>query len=159
MTPAEAAERQKLVDVSRSWVRTPYRNYIGKKGVGCDCAHLLVEAHAEAGLAERFAVERYNADWHHHRDEERYLSKVEEYLKRMDDVELPMIGRTGFTALPGDVLVWRIGRTFSHGAIVTRWPYVVHASLPAGIVLEESVEGSVLERKPVRTYSYWGPST
>ena len=28
---------------------------------------------------------------------------------------------------PGDVSVYRVGRCFSHGAIVTEWPFIIHA--------------------------------
>ena len=42
---------------------------------------------------------------------------------------------------PGDVMLFRVGRCYSHGAIVTREQplTVVHASFPAGVVLEEVV--------------------
>ena len=37
--------------------------------------------------------------------------------------------RTSWSRLPGpgDVAVFRFGRTFSHGAIVTDWPRLIHA--------------------------------
>lgn len=152
----EEEERQSVVVEGRSWVRTPYHNYANVKGAGVDCAHFLVEAFVGAGLVERFPVEKYSHDWHRHHNEEKYLAKIEEYLGLIDGSGVSLIERPEFHALPGDVLVWQIGRTFSHGAIVTKWPYIVHASFPARIVLEESVLGSYVERRPVRVYSYWG---
>jgi len=60
-------------------------------------------------------------DWHMHRDAERYLDRLLRYAHELD--RLP---------LAGDVAVFRFGRTFSHGAIVTEWPVVIHAYWAVG---------------------------
>ena len=83
-----------------------------------------------------------------HRGEERYLGIL---LARANEVARP---------LPGDVAVFKYGRCFSHGGIVTRANplTIVHAFHPARIVLEEEVErnaeiASRLEH--VKFASYW----
>lgn len=155
--PAEMAERMRVVTEAESWVRTPWRHHSNVRGAGVDCAYHIVESHVGAGLANRFEVERYNRDWHCHRNEERYLAKVEEYLKRVDDTEVPLFERPeDFFVYPGNVIVFRHGRTFSHGAIVKAWPVIVHASAPAGMVVYENIVGTTMERKPMRVYSFWG---
>ena len=150
-------ERLAVVRSARRWIATPYEHHAAVLGAGVDCARLLVEAFVGAGLAQDFEVEAYTHDWHLHRNEERYLAKIEEHLSRLDDDERP-IGERGedFRALPGNVLAWRVGRTFSHGAIVSQWPLVIHASYPARSVVEESVMGGILSEKPCRVYSLWG---
>lgn len=40
-------------------------------------------------------------------------------------------------ARPGDIAVWRFGRAFSHGAIVTEWPWIVHACLVDSVRIED----------------------
>lgn len=152
----EEQERAALVAETRRWLATPYHHHAHVLGAGVDCAYLLVEAHVGAGLADRFEVEEYTHDWHLHRNEERYLSKVEAYLKRVDDCELPLEKRPALQCLPGDVLVWRHGRTYSHGAIVSEWPKVIHASHPDGAVVEVDIRGTIMAEKPMRVYSFWG---
>jgi hypothetical protein len=50
--------------------------------------------------------------------------------------------------LPGNVLIWRYGRTFSHGAIVSQWPMIIHASFPGWLLPRGVRHGRELERKP-----------
>lgn len=121
-----------------------------------DCARIILEAFVGAGLVERFSLPRYSHDWHLHRDEERYLGEVERYLRWYDGVDTPLEDRPDYRAYPGDVLVWRVGRTYSHGAIVTEWPYVVHASFPDRMVTEVSIFGTTMAERKMRTYTYWG---
>lgn len=161
----EIDQRVALVREARSWNGTRFHHHAavrpdpakpGDRG-GIDCAHFLLEAYVGAGLIARFEAEHYPADWAMHRDEERFLAKIEEHAARVDLSEEPIRARgPDFRVLPGNVLIWRHGRTFSHGAIVTGWPMIIHASFPAGCVLEESVMGGILEEKPMRVYSYWG---
>lgn len=152
----ELDQRVALVKSARLWIRTPFHHRSAVLGHGIDCAHLLLEAHVGAGLADRFAVEAYPHDWHMHRNEERFLATLESYLGRVGDSEESIRDRgDDFRVLPGNVLIWRFGRTFSHGAIAAQWPNIIHASFPAGCCLEESVMGGILEEKPMRVYSFW----
>lgn len=127
------------------------------KGRGVDCAQLILESFRGAGVDVGYEVERYSSDWHLHRDEEKYLSVVTRYM-RADETDTRPIGDRGegFAPGPGDVLLWKVGRTFSHSALVTEWPYVVHASLPDAIVLEVDVRGTILHQLPMIHASYWG---
>jgi cell wall-associated NlpC family hydrolase len=158
----ELDQRVALVREARTWDSTRFHHKanVKRRGAdlgGIDCANLLIEAHVGAGLAKRFEPEHYPHDWHMHRDEERFAAKLEEYLRRVGDGELPIREREPDLYIrPGNVLIWRYGRTFSHGAIVTQWPRIIHASFPAGCVLEESVMGGILEERPMRVYSFWG---
>ncbi|HYA73061.1 MAG TPA: hypothetical protein VEF36_07860 [Roseiarcus sp.] len=127
---SSAAEaRGAVVAAARSWAGTPYHHMADIKGVGCDCAMLLVRVFCDLGLVEPFDPRPYVRDWHLHRGEERYLSFL---LARAHEVAAP---------LPGDVVLFRYGRCFSHGGIVTRADplTIVHAFAPARIVLEEEI--------------------
>ena len=54
--------------------------------------------------------------------------------------QLPRVaGEHALGLLPGDIVVWRYGRTFAHGGIVTGWPMVVHAFAPYRFVAETDV--------------------
>lgn len=158
MAPQEQIERQRVVVEARRWIATPYRHRAHILGAGIDCAWLLLEAFAGAGLIERFDPGVYNCDWHLHRGEERYLETIRRYatlLNQGDETPIQSRKET-FYAEPGDILMWRVGRTFSHSAIVTEWPFIIHAYLPSSIVEEVDVLNTPMAERPVQVYSYWG---
>ncbi len=119
-------ERALVVDEARAWLRTPYHHMGRVKGAGVDCATLLAECYARAGLIPSLDIPFYPLDWHLHRDAERYLGFVLDHATEID--KLPQ---------PGDVALWRFGRCFAHGAIVVDWPLVIHAHAGRGCVLED----------------------
>lgn len=109
---------------------------------------LLVRVFVHTGLCEPFDPRPYADDWYLHRSEERYLGFI---FDRTKEVAAP---------LPGDVMVFRYGRCFSHGGIVTETSplTIVHAFQPALVVLEEEVARSpalcTTARRP-RLFSLW----
>jgi cell wall-associated NlpC family hydrolase len=148
MLDIESRQRASVVAEARSWIGTPYHNCGDVKGAGVDCGMLLVRVFVDTGLCPPFDPRPYPADWHLHRGEERYLGFI---FDRCCEVAQP---------LPGDAMVLRYGRCYSHGGIVTR-PNpltMVHAFHPARRVIEEEVEhnSQLLEavRSP-RFFSYW----
>jgi cell wall-associated NlpC family hydrolase len=144
----ERRQRRLVVAAARTWIGTPYHNCADIKGAGVDCGMLIVRVFVDTGLCAPFDPRPYPADWHLHRSEERYLGFV---FDRCSEVGEPQ---------PGDVMVLRIGRCYSHGGIVTNaGPLtLVHAYFQAHRVLEEEIgHNSMLcdpARKP-RFFSYW----
>lgn len=92
------------------------------KGAGVDCAMLLVRVYQAAGLVPEFDPRPYDMTWHLHRAEERYLGFI---LQHADELPVPD---------PADIVVYRFGRAYAHGAIVIRWPEIIHAHMMAGNV-------------------------
>jgi cell wall-associated NlpC family hydrolase len=140
-------ERRHVVREARSWVGTPYHPQGDVKGAGVDCGMLLVRVFVDTGLCPPFD------DWYLHRAEERYLGFIFDRTKEVHP-------STGSGPLPGDVMVFRYGRCYAHGGIVTNASplTIVHAFQPAGFVLEEDVGGNVLLSAPARrprVFSYW----
>jgi len=129
MTDLEQSQRAAVVAEARSWIRTPYHERGRIKGAGADCAMLPAEVYEAVGLIPHQDPPYYPPDWHLHRDEERYLAAVEQYAVQIDG-----------PPLPGDLVMYRFGRAFAHGAIVTEWPMVVHAIKGLGVT-ESSGEG------------------
>jgi NlpC/P60 family putative phage cell wall peptidase len=152
--PAEAgaderAQRAAVIGAARSWIGTPYHHAAGVKGAGCDCAMLLVRVYCDLELVEPFDPRPYTRDWMFHRGEERYLEFL---LARAREVPAPS---------PGDVILFRYGRCFSHGGIVTvAAPLtIVHAFAPARAVVEDEIRrnAELSERlTSVKFVSYWG---
>jgi cell wall-associated NlpC family hydrolase len=142
------AVRERLVAEVRSWIGTPYHHQADVKTHGVDCGMLLVRVFVDLGLVEPFDPRPYPIQWHLHRDDERYLAFL---FDRAHEVERPE---------PGDIVMFRYGRTYSHGGIVTDVDAVgalkmVHASGPARCVLEEAITGSPFARAPMRCFSYF----
>jgi len=116
--------RAAVVAEARCWLGTPFHHQGRVKGAGVDCAMLLAETYERCGVVGRVDPGYYPPDWHMHRDAERYLERLLAYAHEVD--RLP---------LPADVAVFRFGGTFSHGAIVTEWPIVIHAYWGVGRVV------------------------
>lgn len=157
MTDKELQERLAVRAEARTWLGTRYRNRMAVRGEGIDCAHLPLHSFIGAGLPCDYEVERYSSDWHLHRDEERYLSVVARYMWVEGADQRTLSERWGeFKPNTSDLLMWKVGLTFSHSALVTEWPYVIHASLPDRMVIEVDVRGTVLMTLPMLRCSYWG---
>lgn len=155
----EAEQRAAVLAEARTWLGTPHKHRQACKGAGIDCALFIREAFVGAGLADPFETEFYTHDWHMHQDEERYLNKIEEYMTRLDDSSDSLrlrIKDPYFSMAPGDVIMMKVGQTYSHGVIVTQWPFIIHAYFPEQMVVEESVMGTPMLGVPARLYSYWG---
>jgi cell wall-associated NlpC family hydrolase len=150
----EDEERAAVVAEARTWLRTRYHHRARIKGAGVDCAYLILESFAGAKVADWFDLGIYNNDWHLHRKEEKYLEVIEAYMGLISDH--PKGLPKDFTADPGDVICFKVGHTFSHGAIVTKWPFIIHASLPARMVEETQLVGnSMICDLHIRRYSFW----
>jgi len=111
-------DRKDVVKIAREWIGTPFRNCASIKGVGVDCAGLLAGVFKEAGLLTAdFSLEKYN--WQHalHHSEELYLKQIAKYF----------VAATESNALPGDIILFNHGKTFSHSGIITDFPFIVHA--------------------------------
>lgn len=140
MTPAQVAQ---VLSTARAWLCTPYHHRGQRRGVGCDCLTLVVAAYGAAGIIPAdFEIPEYPPDFMFHSADSRYLDGV---LKICDEVAAPV---------PGDLAMFRVGKTYSHAAIVVGWPRIVHAYAPYRRVVEMTVqEDRRLARRPVRYFS------
>lgn len=114
--------REDIIAEARTWVGTPYHHMGAVKGAGVDCAQLLNMIYSEVGLIERVDYGEYSQDWMLHRSEEKYLRVIMNHAKKVDH------------PLPGDVVLWKIGRCFSHAAVVVTWPEIIHSYKAEGCV-------------------------
>lgn len=120
--------RSRVIKEAVTWDRTPYHSTGRIKQVGVDCAMMPAEVYKAAGLIPHIEVPPYAMDWHLHRSEEIYKTWVEKFATQLPEGALP---------LPGDLVLYKFGRCFSHGAIVLDWPKVIHAVRQAGKVVIE----------------------
>lgn len=144
MTEDEA--RAKVVAEARSWLSTPYHHRAKLKGIGVDCAQLVLGVYENAGLVKPFDTGDYPMDWHLHREDERYLTIISRLAGPIERE----------AAKPGDVVLFKFGRAFSHGGIITEWPQIVHANRKDGAVVYGDLERDIdLVERPKAFFSYW----
>lgn len=125
MTPEEQKQRLAAVVEALSWERTPFHDCARLKGIGVDCAHYVYEVYRNVRLVDQnYVVPDYTEQWLLHSDRELFLEVVDLFCRRVEDRD----------PLPGDLVMYKFGRCFSHGALVIDWPRIIHARKSAGMV-------------------------
>ena len=122
--------RRKVLAEAETWIGTPHENGQMCKGAGVDCGQLLKGVFYSLGLVPDFAIPYYAKDFHLHRDEEWYIELVEKFS---DEIPGP--------PEPADLVLFKQGRLYSHGAIVTDWPWVIHTYGGHGVIRFNTTNG------------------
>jgi cell wall-associated NlpC family hydrolase len=139
----EAEQRARVVAEARTWIGTPYHHHADLKGVGVDCAMILVRVYSTCGIIPAIDPRPYPTQWHLHQSEERYLGWVCQFGW---EIEGP--------PQPGDLAVFRFGRCYAHSGIVVDWPTLIHAWHQSGCEYGSADDGRLAGR-PVRFFSLW----
>jgi cell wall-associated NlpC family hydrolase len=131
-------QRSNIVRAAKEWLGTPYHHHARVKHAGADCAMFPLAVYQECGaLPREYRPPQYSVQWHLHRSEELYLNEIEKFVTEIDAVPQT-----------ADFIVFRFGRTFSHGAIVVEWPIVIHSYIPHGVLLSNALrDGELLGRE------------
>lgn len=146
--------RASIVAEARSWegtrwhhmgrvkIRRNERGLIVEPG-GVDCVMLVYMTYTALGIIPEFEVEPYPEQWFLHSDVDRLLPILRDYGH---EVETPQ---------PGDVVAYRMGRSFGHAAVVmdTGWPNILHAHRMAGRVLRDVGNAGFLSRRQRKFFS------
>lgn len=132
--------REKIIQEAKTWLGTPYHHMGRVKGAGVDCATLLCEVYEAAGLTDHIELDYYPHDWHLHRDEEKYLNNL---LKYTHEVEKPDVG---------DIILYKFGRCFSHGAIYLGNNEIIHSYLGIGVFIS-SIDDARLHGRDRKYFS------
>lgn len=135
--------REKIVDVARSWIGTPYRHQARVKYKGVDCAMLVAGIALESGIIDKFDYNPiYTQDWHNHRNEEMLLATLDYFGCEEIDLE---------QAKPGDIVAFKFGRACAHMGVLVEQDKIVHATFRAGKVVEVYLQGE-LKRTMSKAY-------
>jgi cell wall-associated NlpC family hydrolase len=140
---SEVEARGRVVAEALAWVGTPYHHRGTLKGIGVDCAQFPRLVYQACGLLPPFETGDYPPDWHLHRSEERYLARVAAFAREIN-------GDPG----PGDFALFRVGRCYAHGAIVTGWPAIVHAVVDLAVLPDTADSGRLCSR-PRKFFTLW----
>jgi cell wall-associated NlpC family hydrolase len=137
--------REDVVLEALTWERTPYHHKARIRGVGVDCANLPAAVYEACGLIPKIDPE-YSHQWMLNRDEELFLSFIVPYAQK--EIARDQVG-------PGDLIVWKFGRTFSHSAIVIDYPEVIHAVNLEGVSRGNAERDGLLVDRPVKYFTLW----
>lgn len=137
--------RSAIIAEARSWVGTKWHHMGRLKGIGVDCAMLLAEVYERAGVIGRVYVEPYPMQWHLHRDDERLKEIVAQYALPVPQSE----------AKPGDMILVKYGRAFSHGGVLVDGEglTIVHAVNGSGVILEDISRVAAIMARELEFYS------
>jgi len=129
-------KRQKVLKVAEEWLGTPFHHLQRKKGAGVDCGQFLLGVFEECGFIPNVTTQYYTRDFHLHRSEEWYKTIVEKFSRPIRENEV----------LPGDLVLYRVGRVFSHGGIVVDWPQIIHSFVTAGVSYTNGTQGHLMSK-------------
>lgn len=142
----EKEQRNAVITEAMSWLRTPHHNGARVKGEGVDCGQFPIAVYSACGLMPAVDTGSYPHDFHMHRSEEWYLSIAQKYGK---EIEVDRVKR-------GDFALYKIGRIFSHGAIVIKWPEeIIHAYTGVGVTLAHGLGGHLGDKKRVKAIKFF----
>lgn len=142
MKQLTAEQRANIVRAAKEWIGTPYHHHGRVKNAGADCAMFPLSVYQECGvLPADYQPPEYSVQWHLHRTEELYLKEINQFVNEI----------AGPPA-PADFVVFRFGRTYSHGGIVIDWPIIIHAYIPHGVLLSNALRDGELLGRPHRFF-------
>jgi len=117
----EVQGRATVIATAKSFLRTPYVPQGRVRGGGVDCATLILECAIAAGIVPPDEVlPHYPFQWNLNDDVELLLNFVKRYAPEVDKPQ------------PASIVIFQMGKTFSHGAVVIDWPLCIHARTPTG---------------------------
>ena len=126
MNNAERQIREAICTEARTWLRTPYHHMADVRGVGVDCSMLLVRVYQAVGAAPLDLDPRpYPFQFNLHKGHEFQLEFLDKYAYRIQEPQ------------SGDIVTWKVARSYSHVGIIMEWPdSVIHSNMVAKMVEE-----------------------
>jgi cell wall-associated NlpC family hydrolase len=132
------AQRGAVIAEAREWIGTPYHSHARLKGIGVDCAMLMREVFVRAKIVPAFEVGHYSEQFGLHRDQELFRSFVEFHAVLTDAPE------------PGDCVLFKFGRCYSHGGILVDDSTIIHAAMRERSVCYASLsDADLADRAPL----------
>lgn len=125
--------RETICAEALTWLGTPYHDLQALKGPGggVDCARFpLAVAQAVGLIPASYVPPVYSPSWHLHQRDELYYR----YLEAAGCQETTWEARQ-----PGDVLLFRVGLTASHAAILLAGGEMIHALNGRGVMRHDLV--------------------
>jgi cell wall-associated NlpC family hydrolase len=133
-------QRAAIVAEAKSWQGTPYMEHARIKGVGTDCGQILYAIYRACGLLPEVSLPiDYSIQVAQHRASTEYVDFVNRYFRPIQESE----------ALPGDLVLYKLGHAYAHGAVIVSWPeYVIQAELREGVCGAHGTKHPVFHGRP-----------
>lgn len=113
--------RKKIIEITRSWLGTPYKHQSSIKGEGCDCIGMVRGVYREFyGLdKDPESIPPYQPDWYEVDQRDPLLAFGRKYMEEVPFEEM----------IPSDVLVFRMkeGASAKHCGIISAPDTMIHA--------------------------------
>jgi cell wall-associated NlpC family hydrolase len=145
---SEAEQRAAVIGEARSWLGTPWVHQADLKGQAVDCAMFLIRIFSNVGVIQYFDPRPYPRSWFVHQDEERFMNWITDNLHC---AEIPAA-----EAKPGDVVLYRIGRCYAHGALLVAPQMIIHAFAKNGAVIYTETFDPDLSTRAPKYFNPWG---
>jgi cell wall-associated NlpC family hydrolase len=118
-------QREAIVKEAKSWVGTPYRGWSCVKLAGVDCGQLIYGVFRACHHVPALELPKdYSLQLAQHRASTEYIDIVDRFFREIPEAE----------ALPGDVVVYKLGLAYAHAAIIIEWPNnVIQAEARHGV--------------------------
>lgn len=145
----DQVQRDVVVAETLRWLSTPYHPHGRLRGVGVDCVMLLAEVYGPrgAGLVPDVDPGEYS---------------VQAGLHSRDEVLLELVQRHGTEVprpLPGDAVLIRYGRSYSHAGIMISETRLVHAHAAVGLVCMTDLTDAEIAGRERRHFTIGGIGT
>jgi cell wall-associated NlpC family hydrolase len=145
----EEEERDAVVVEALSWVGTRYVHQSRLKLIGGDCT-FFAKVYEKLGFVPEVPIPGYSPQAHLHRAAAIYEDLVGKYARRIDESQ----------ARRGDIVLYKFGYAFSHGAVLIEEPWsplvrIVHGDLEARHILIGHGEGGRLNGQPRIFFTLW----
>ena len=113
------AKEQRIIELARSWLGTPYHHRASTRGAGCDCIGLIRGLWRDLYGREPPEIGPYTGEWAEATGSEALLAAARQHL-----VEKPIAA-----AAPGDVLIFRLrhNSVAKHAGILVAADRMIHA--------------------------------
>ncbi len=132
------ALRQAVLEEAETWLKTPFHHLQRCKGAGVDCGQFLLGVYHNAGCMPHIQTEYYPRDFMLHQDRQWYKEIVSTYAKEIAG-----------PPLPADIVLYKVGRLYSHGGIVVDWPKIIHSYVASGVAYADGTMGHLMGREHV----------
>jgi len=116
-----SSKRQDIIDNGYTWLGTPYQHQACVKDYGVDCAMLIAGVARDSNLIKPNDFKQippYPSDWHLHRENPILLDVLESFGCKSKQINKKH---------PGDILVFKLGKTASHLGILVHDNLFIHA--------------------------------
>ena len=116
--------RNSVIEIAMTWMNTKFHHAARVKGHGVDCVNFICAVYEESGMIPKVKLPYYPIDWFMHKGQEIFIDEI---IKRCKELETPE---------KGDIVLYRFGRCYSHGAICLGDNRIIHSYAPDKVTID-----------------------